>query len=354
MNITLLEIANQFQSKGFVLGSPDDGQVLITRISAIETSGPGDLVFMDKAEYLPFVVERKPTAVVTSKAHKDAVAAAGVAVVVAPNVALAHALVKQKYADRDFTKGWSGKHASAVVHPTADVHASVVLEPHVVIGAGSKIGEGCRIMAGSVVESGATIGARSVIHPNVVIGFDCHLGEECVIESGTVIGSAGFGFAQDEKRKSHTIPQTGNVVLEDRVRIGGNGCVDRGTYSETRIGAGTKIDNHCHIAHNVQIGKDCLLTAMFVVAGSSKIGDRMMASGNTGILDHVEVCSDVVLLHRAGVNSDVTKPGMYAGSPIQPFGEYMKNTAALRSANDMRKRIMALEKKLGMDGSAEA
>lgn len=349
LNLTLKEIANQFQSKGFVLGSESDGNVLISRISAIETSTPGDLVFMDKADYLPYVQERRPSAVITSKSLKDQVIATGCAVLVAPNVSLAHALIKQKYADRDYRRtGWEGIHPSAVVHSSAEIDPTAIIEPCVVIGAGVKIGSRTRIMANTVIESGVTIGSDCFIHPSVVIGYSCQIGNEVVLESGTIVGSEGFGFAQDEKRKSHSIPQTGIVVIEDRVRVGSNGCIDRATYNETRIGAGTKIDNHCHIAHNVQIGQDCLMTAMFVVAGSSKIGNRIMASGFSGVLDHVEICDDVVLLHRAGVTKSIEKPGVYASSPIQPFAEYTKNTAALKEAYDLRKRLIAIEKHLGI------
>ncbi|MEK7358716.1 MAG: UDP-3-O-(3-hydroxymyristoyl)glucosamine N-acyltransferase, partial [Bdellovibrionota bacterium] len=231
---------------------------------------------------------------------------------------------------------------------TAEIGAGTVIEPRVVIAAGVKIGKNCRIMTGAVIENDTTIGDGSMIHPQVVVGYGSKLGREVVIEAGSVIGSAGFGFAQDQKRKSHTIPQTGIVVLEDRVRVGANCCIDRATYHETRIGAGTKLDNLCHVAHNVQIGEDCLLTAMFCVAGSTTIGNRVMASGQTGIIDHMNVCDDAVLLHRAGVTKDVEKPGAYAGLPVQPLTDYMKNVAAMKSASEIRTRLIHVEKRLGV------
>ncbi|MCW8920902.1 MAG: UDP-3-O-(3-hydroxymyristoyl)glucosamine N-acyltransferase, partial [Sedimenticola sp.] len=123
-------------------------------------------------------------------------------------------------------------------------------------------------------------------------------------------------------------------------------CIDRATYAETRIGAGTKLDNLSHIAHNVQIGQDCLLTAGFIVAGSTTIGDRVIASGQTGVLDHLEICNDVVLLHRAGVTKSIDKPGAYAGLPVQPLPEYMKNTALMKRLSELRKQVQQLEKRL--------
>ncbi len=315
------------------------------RIAAIEDSGPGTLVFMDKAEHADLVRERQPSIVVTSGKLKELLAGMEeTTVLIAANLKLAHALLKQRYGGRRYeAAGWGRIDPSAVVHPEAEVAPTAWIEPRAVVGKGVKIGERARVMAGAVIEHDAVIGSDSVIHPNAVIGYGCVVGNEVTVGSCTVVGSEGYGFAQDARGKSHPIPQTGNVVLEDRVRLGANCSVDRATYHSTRIGAGTKVDNQCHIAHNVSIGQDCLLTAMLCVAGSTQIGDRVMASGQTGILDHVKVCSDVVLVHRAGVSKDISKPGVYAGAPVQPMKEYMRNTATMRNLAEMRRRLAELE-----------
>jgi UDP-3-O-[3-hydroxymyristoyl] glucosamine N-acyltransferase len=315
-------------------------------ISAIEDCEPGDLVFADKKDYVDIIKARKPAIVVTTLKIKEAlIADKTLTVLITPNVPLAHALLKKKFADRDYNKsGWSGVHPSAVIHESAELHASVIIEPKVVIGQNVKIGRNTRVMAGSVIENDSSIGEDTIIHPNVVVGHSSRIGSFVVIESGSVLGSEGYGFAQDAKRRSYPIPQTGIVVIEDRVRVGANNCIDRAAYKETRIGAGTKLDNLCHIAHNVVIGEDCLLTSMLCVAGSSKIGNRVITSGQTGVLDHVTICDDVVLLQRAGVNSDIKSPGAYAGAPLLPLSDYMKNAVVLRSAIELRKRIVELEK----------
>jgi len=133
------------------------------------------------------------------------------------------------------------------------------------------------------------------------------------------------------------------VVIEDRVRVGAGNCIDRAAFAETRIGAGTKLDNLCHVAHNVTIGQDCILTAGLIVAGSTKLGNRVIASGSTGFIDHLDICDDAVFVHRAGVTKDVTKPGVYAGMPLQPMADYTRNMAAARKLNDMRQRLRQLE-----------
>lgn len=337
----------QFRSSGILSEMMGAGATQITGISAIESCGPGDLVFVGDKEYIPIVLKQKPSVVVTSPNLKSLLAdLKEVVIFIAPNLNLAHAKIKGRYASRDFAKsGWRSVHSSAVVHETARVGESTVIEPHVVIGQNVTIGKNCRVMAGVVIENDATIGNDTIIHPNVVIGYQCKVGNEVVIGAGSVIGSEGYGFAQDEKRKSHPIPQTGIVIIEDRVRVGANNCIDRAAYAVTKIGAGTKLDNLCHIAHNVIIGEDCLLTSMLCIAGSSQIGDRVITSGQTGILDHVKVGDDVVLLHRAGVSKDIDKPGAYAGYPLLPLAEYMRNSVVLKNAVELKRRLTDLEKK---------
>lgn len=328
-------------------------QTVITKISALERFDPGHMIFVDKPDAVTSVTQRSsengpPGLIVTNAKLADRFnVLLDANILQVKSVPLAHALFKQQFAARDFSRsGWSGVHPSAVIHDTANLDETVIVEPNAVIGAGVRLSRGVRVMAGAIVENDVWIGENSVLHPGVIIGYGCVIGDDVVIEARTVIGSSGFGYAQDPKRKSHAIPQTGIVVIEDRVSIGAGCCVDRAAYHITKIGAGTKIDNLCHIAHGVNIGEDCLLTAMLCVAGSTKIGNRVMTSGQTGILDHMTVCDDVVLVHRAGVTKDIETAGAYAGLPVQPLSDYLKNTAILRNAIDLRKRVGELEEKV--------
>jgi UDP-3-O-[3-hydroxymyristoyl] glucosamine N-acyltransferase len=350
LKTTLAEILDQGRKAGLPLDCAAAGNPIVTGIAPLQTCGPGDLVFLDSKDYVAGLLERAPAVVVTAPRFREALAGLDpvTAVVFTPNVALAHAFIKQRHAGRDFAAaGWEGPiHPSATVHPTAVIDPSAVVEPRAVIGRNTRIGARCRIMAGAVIEHDVTLGTGCVVHPTAVIGYGCRLGSEVVVGAGSVIGSEGFGFAQDAARRSHAIPQTGVVVIGDRVRIGANNCIDRASYAETRIGAGTKFDNLCHVAHNVQIGEDCLLTAMLCVAGSSRIGNRVMTSGQTGIIDHVEICDDVVLVHRAGVVKDIDTPGVHAALPALPLETYLKNTAATRGGPELRRRVAELEKSL--------
>lgn len=340
-------IFTEFSATG-LLTAMEGEDVSLSGIASVERCGPGDLVFVADAQAVDTIRVRQPSAVVTSPALQEIlVTIPGLTLLIAPNLKLAHALIRQRYVDRDVLDSeWPDIHPSAVIGPDCEIGVGSRIGPQVVLGRGVRVGEKTAVMAGSVVEHGAIIGDRSVIHPNVTIGYDCQIGDDVIVQSNAVIGAEGYGFAQDEKGRSHRIPQLGRVVIEDRASIGAGTCIDRATYGETRIGAGTKLDNLCHIAHNVEIGRDCLLTAMFVTGGSAKLGDRIVASGQTAVLDHLEVCSDVFLVRRAGVAEDIDQPGIYAGAPVEPYARYLKNTAVARDLSGLRKRVRQLEKAL--------
>ena len=347
MQTSATEILSTFAPQGLIkeLVGPDQ---TVRRIAAVEDCAPGDLVFVDKAAYATLVGQRRPSVAVTSFTLKEHLAGIeGLTLLLTQDVNMAQALIKQRYGGRQYdSAGWTRIHPSAVIHDTAVVHETAVIEPRAVIGRNARVGERTRIMAGAVIEHDAQLGNDTVVHPNAVVGYGCVVGNEVAIGAGAIIGSEGYGFAQDQRGRSYAIPQTGNVVLGDRVRVGANTCIDRAAYRTTRVGAGTKLDNLCHIAHNVQIGEDCLLTSMFCVAGSTTIGNRVMASGQSGVLDHMNICDDVILVHRAGVTADISQAGAYAGLPAQPLKEYVRSTALFRKLADLRQRLLTLERKV--------
>ena len=347
MNLKASEIHLHFKDQGLILGhiGPDNA---ISRFAPIDDCAPGDLVFVDSPKYLGQLRERKPAAVITSAdiaaELKDET---GLAILLAKNVRLATALVKQAYDDRDFFHSeWPRIHPSAVIHDSVEVPDSAVVGPGVVVGARVTLGDGAVLMANAVVEHDAKIGAGSVLHPGCVVSYGCEIGADVRLKAGCVIGSEGFGFAQDERRKNYRIPHTGKVVIEDRVVIGANTTIDRGTYGATIVRSGVVIDALCHLGHNVEIGEDSIICAHTGISGSSRFGQRVIASGQTGVLDHVSVASDSVLLHRAGVNRSIKAPGMYAGGPTQPLQAYLKNIAIIPKLAEIWSRLKKLEKKV--------
>ncbi len=270
----------------------------------------------------------------------------------ATNVKLAQAQIKQHYANyQSDDSEWNPIHSSAVIHESAELSPGCRIGPGVVIGANSKIAENVTIRANCVVEHDVKIGVGSIINSLANIGYACVLGERVIIQSGCIIGNEGYGYATDNNNTHHRIPHTGNVVIADDVHIGSNTCVDRGTYGSTRIERGVKIDNLCHIAHNVSIDEDCLITAQTVIAGSSRIGKRVISSGQTGVLDHINIADDVILVHRAGVSKDITEAGVWAGTPPKPIKEYVKNIGLSKKVARLEKKLKALSAELSNKNS---
>lgn len=348
MDILVSQILADFQAQGLITAhhGPDNH---IRNIHAVEDCVAGDLVFVDNRKYLSYIIEQQPAAVVTTaELVKAFTTLSDLAILISPNVRLAAALLRQRYHDRPVrdTTEWGRIHPSSVIHASVHVPDDVIIAPNVVIGAGVSFGQHVVIMAGSVIEHDVQIGDGTVIHPNCVVGYQCEIGREVILKSGCIIGSEGHGFAQDAEGRHYRIPQVGKVVIEDRVVIGANCTIDRATYTETRIHSGCIIDALCHIAHNVVLGDDCILIAQTGIAGSSRFGKRVIASGQTGVLDHVTVPNDTVLLHRAGVINSIKKSGVYAGTPPQPFKRYVKNIAILHRLDEVWNRLKALEKKV--------
>jgi len=341
MTIQASTLFEEFRQSGLLLEMTGE-DVLIEGVSAVEECLPGTLVFVEREEFVQPALDGGAAAVITSPelvaAFKDA---SGIALLTSADPKLARALVTQRFFDRELQTA-----GTPYIDPTAVVAASARVGGNAYVGPGARIGEQTVILAGAVIEERAVIGDRTVIHPGVVVGCECEIGNDVVVRAGTVIGSEGFGFAQDESRRSHRIPHLGRVVIEEHVVIGANCCIDRGTHGATRVGAGTIIDNLCHIAHNVEIGENCILTAMLCVAGSTKIGKRVITSGQTGILDHVTITDDVTLLQRAGVAHDIKKPGMYAGAPLMSLKDNIKSQAMIRRLASMRDTIKQLEERV--------
>ena len=297
MHIKASQIFKDFQTKG-ILEASSGPDTEISSIDPVENSTSSSLVFVGDASFVEQALNAKPAAIVTPEKLVDSFSSlTATTLMTSKNVRLAQALISQAYADHDHRDiEWENIHPSAVIHGSAKLGNDVIIGPGVVIGRNVKIGNGSIIKANSVVEQDAVIGEDCILHPNVVVSYACELGNRVILKSGCVIGMEGFGFAQDDKGRSHRIPQTGKVVIENDVVIGSNSNVDRAASTETRIRAGCKFDALCHIAHNVDIGEDCIIVAQTGIAGSSTLGKRVIVSGQCAITDHVKITDDVTLV----------------------------------------------------------
>lgn len=225
----------------------------------------------------------------------------------------------------------NGIHVTAVIHPSAQIHPT------------AHIGALC------VIEAHASIGADTILYPQVYVGAYCSVGQRCLIAPHTTLGSDGFGFFSDKNYNHFKIPQIGRVVIEDDCEIGAQCAIDRATLTETRIRKGTKLDNFCHIAHNVDIGENSMITAGFIVAGSTKIGRNFTTAGGVHVNGHIEITDNVVATGRAGVASDIKEPGMYGGWPLETHRESVKTLVSIPHIKVLRKQVSKILKHLNLD-----
>ncbi|MDE6576084.1 MAG: UDP-3-O-(3-hydroxymyristoyl)glucosamine N-acyltransferase [Opitutales bacterium] len=255
------------------------------------------------------------------------------------SVALAkicHALELQR------SKRDPGIHPTAVIHPTAILGEDVAIGPHVVIEAEVHLGSHVTIGAGCFIGERTTIDEYSRLFPNVNIMPDTILGKRVTVHSGAIIGSDGFGFAPIAG-KWEKIPQIGNVICEDDTDIGTNTTIDRARFASTVIGQGTKIDNLVQIAHNVKIGRHCIIVSQVGIAGSTTLGDHVVVGGQVGIAGHLHVADGTQIGAQSGVAQDTEKGSKLLGSPATDFKSALKQFACitrLPKALDQLKKIL--------------
>ncbi|MDH5432457.1 MAG: UDP-3-O-(3-hydroxymyristoyl)glucosamine N-acyltransferase [Gammaproteobacteria bacterium] len=218
--------------------------------------------------------------------------------------------------------------AGCVLQPGCIIEDNVILEPNVVVGINSRVGKGSRLFA------------------NVVVYHNVSIGQYCIIHAGAVIGSDGFGFANDKGRWVK-IPQTGGVKIGDNVEIGANACIDRGALEDTIIGHGVKLDNLCHIAHNVELGENVAMAAYSAVAGSTKVGDGCTFGGRATILGHLNIAAGSHVTATSLINRSINESGAYSsGTGMQDNKSWRKSVARFRQLDEMAKQIKQLEKQL--------
>jgi len=241
--------------------------------------------------------------------------------------------------------GFFGIHPTAVVHESAMLEKGVSIGPYAVIDRDVKIGAGTTIGAHVLIGYEVEIGANCHLYPSSIVRERCRLGDRVILQPGAVIGSCGFGFIPDAAGRHHKLEQLGIVILEDDVEIGANSTIDRSRFKATRIRRGSKIDNLCQIAHNVEIGEHNIIAAQTGIAGSSKTGKQVMLGGQVGIVGHVELEDGVMVASRGGISKSLKK-GKYRGSPAIPIQEYHRHEVHIRKLEEYFERIKELEKKV--------
>ena len=327
MKLTLREIAAYVDGK--VIGEPD---INVSGVSEIQNSLPGTITFLGNPKYKQFLTETQAEAIFVR--NEDHLNGKNGIVVSNPQLAMARTL-RLFFPEKSIEPSI---HESAVIDSTASVDKNVFIDAGVVIKPGASIGDNAIIGANVVIGNGAAIGTHCSLKPNVTIYHNVIIGDNCIIHSGTAIGCDGFGFVT-ENNIHEKIPQTGNVVIGNDVEIGANCAIDRATIGVTSIGDMTKIDNLVHIAHNVKVGKGCLITAGFAVAGSTEIGDYCTFAGQVGIAPHVKIGSNSVFAAKSGVTKSLEGGKVYAGFPAREIKEHNKREAQLNDITRISQKL---------------
>lgn len=231
------------------------------------------------------------------------------------------------------------------ISPKADIDPSASIGERVYIGAFSVISANVVIEDDAMIYPNVTIyphakiGRRAVVHANAVIRESCSLGEDVIVQNGAVIGADGFGYYLDPELGLRAVPQVGNTVLADRVEVGANSCIDRGTLGSTTVDNNTKIDNLVQIGHNTKIGSNSILCGMVGISGSAKIGNQVTLAGNVGVADHVTVADGIRVGAKAGIPYSLNEKGDYAGFPAIPIREWHRQVSSLSKLPEMMTEI---------------
>ena len=325
MKRSLREIAQVVEAR--LIG---DGNVVIARVSSLDSASVDDLVFVDDEKHLAGALKSRAGAII---AGEFAVAAnSDRPLLISDHPKLAFARAARMLVGVDGQRQES-IHPSAVIEASAMLGTGVRVEARAVIGEGAQIKDGTRIGAGSVIGPGVTIGSQCEIYPNVTIYPGTTVGDRVISHAGAVLGSDGFGYVRDRKTGHYEkFPQVGRLVIEDDVEIGANATVDRGALEETRIRRGTKIDNLVHVGHNCDIGEDVVIAAQTGLSGSIVIERGAVLGGQVGIGEHATIGERVMLGGQGGVlpNKILRGKGVaFWGTPAQPLRQYLKQLATL-------------------------
>jgi len=343
MGLTIGQLAQELGAE--LLGGGDD--TVITAVGPLATASPTEITFYSDAKHRDALEKSQAAAVIVS-APVDGLDKPQV-IVADVNAALIAAL---------------GRFAPVLTAQAAGVDASARL------GEGVVLGEGVSVGPNAVIADGVTIGENTVIGPgcsvgehskvgkccrldaNVVVYHNCVLGDHVIIHANSTVGATGFGYSFIDGAH-RLVPHNGGVILEDYVELGANCCVDRAKFGNTIVGTGTKIDNLVQVAHNVVIGKCCLVAALAGISGSCKIGDGVVIGGQAGMADHLEIGPGAFLAAQAGVLSNVAAGKGVLGSPAHEYGLARRLFVHTRNLPKLVANVKTLSKRVEILEAAE-
>ncbi|MGX2957022.1 UDP-3-O-(3-hydroxymyristoyl)glucosamine N-acyltransferase [Ursidibacter arcticus] len=334
----LIELAEQIG--GTLRGNAD---LVISSIAPLDKAQQNQITFISNAKYRNQLVSSNAGAIIVNESDVE-FCAEQQNIIIVKNPYVAYAILAQ-YMDST-PKPAENISSSAVIAEDAKLGQNVSIGANAVIESGVELGDDVIIGAGCFVGKHSKIGARTKLWANVAVYHNVHIGNDCLIQSSAVIGSDGFGYA-NEKGQWIKIPQTGGVIIGNRVEIGACTCIDRGALDPTVIEDNVIIDNLCQIAHNVHIGFGTAVAGGVIMAGSLKVGKFCQIGGASVINGHMEICDGAIITGMGMVMRPITEKGIYSsGIPLQPNKEWRKTATLTMNIDKINERLKAVEKQL--------
>jgi len=299
--------------------------IRVSGIAPLDRAGVEHLSFLASAKYAPLFASSEAGVVLVAPELADAPGGVRARVVVArPHDALL-SLIPRFYRP---SRRVPGVHPTAVIGRGARIGVDASIGPYVVIEQNAEIGDRATIGPHCVVGAGVRLGSDVTLYSAVTLYPGAELGDRVIVHAGARIASDGFGYVFREG-KHDKIPHVGRCVIEHDVEIGANSTLDRGSIDDTVVGAGTKIDNLVHVAHNVRIGRLCLIMAQVGIAGSVRIEDGCILAGQVGVSGHHTIGKGATLAAQAGVFGDIPAGETWSGYPARPHKEALRAQATL-------------------------
>ena len=333
MKINLGEIASVIE--GQVVGDADHP---INGVSQIQDANSGTITFLSNPAYIKYIDITDADAIIVEEKSllKEKMG------IVVKNSQFAMAKTLRLFNPVKKEKPFIDPNAS--ISKYASIGKNVSISSGACIKKGARIGDGCKIGSNAFIGKDTSLGNNCELYPNVSIYNNVSIGSRVIIHSGTTIGSDGFGYVTINNIHEK-IPQTGDVIIKDDVEIGSNCSIDRATIGSTIVGEMTKIDNLVHIAHNVKIGKGCLITAGFAVAGSTEIGDFCTFAGQVGVAPHLKIGNNSIVASKSGVTRSLKGQNTYAGFPARDIKEHNRRQALINEIGRLREKLLKLSKR---------
>ena len=324
-----------------------DAELEVTGVKGIEEAGPTEITFVANPKYAGLARKTQAAAVLVEPEFQEI--AAATLRIQNPYLAFSRAL-GLFYQPPAYDPGI---HPTAVIDTTAEIGDGAHIGAYVVVGPHVRLGAYATLLPHVVLYPGVRAGSHLFAHAHAVVRENCILGDHVTLENGAIVGADGFGFAKNEAGHWEKIPQSGPVLLGNRVDVQANACIDRATVGATQNGDGTKVDNLVQVGHGSRIGENTLLCAQTGLAGSSVVGSNVILAGQTGIAGHCSVGDGVILTAQSAVSHDVPPGKIISGSPGFDNRVWLRAVTIFQRLPELLKRLDRLEKKVAAQATQE-